>query len=151
MQHGIRVDTIIRGVAPAHRVDASREVAHLMQDVVELQHHRQRSALQETLRNLRIPYQLVGVQRGITVSPPALVVHIGRETHAPRRIQVQRTSIAELPGVKVARLLQQVTRVVVAARTVERHLIPVLAHAQLQTFRNAAGVGGVTFRRGIPL
>ena len=78
-------------------------------------------------------------------------MHIGRETHAPRRIQIQRTSIAELPGVKVARLLQQVTRVVVAARTVERHLIPVLAHAQLQTFRNAAGVGGVTLRRGIPL
>ena len=45
MQHGVAVDAVILDVAALRCVDGSAEVALVVENVVELQHHRQRLAL----------------------------------------------------------------------------------------------------------
>ena len=101
MQHRIAGDTIIRGVTTAHRIDSTREIALLMQDIVELQRNSQRFALQETLCYLHIPDQLIGVHRCVVISPTTCLVDIRGDAGAPWRIDIHAATIREMPCIEI--------------------------------------------------
>ena len=89
MQHDITVYGVVFGVAPAHCVYRAAERTLVVQHVVELQHDRQRLAFQERMAHLRIPHQLVGVQRIVVVSPARVHVQVGSKACAPRRVYIE--------------------------------------------------------------
>ena len=76
MKHSITVDAVVRGITTAHCIDHSREIALLMENIIELQGNSQRLTLQETLSHLHIPDQFIGIHRCIIVSPTTLLVDI---------------------------------------------------------------------------
>ena len=68
MQHRIAVDGIILGIRTGCSRDGTREGALLTKDIVELEHDGQWLALQETLRELRIPYKLIRIHTAVVIS-----------------------------------------------------------------------------------
>ena len=68
MEHCIAVDGIILRIRTGCSRDGTREGALLTKYIVELEHHGQRLALQETLRELRIPYKLIRVHAAVIIS-----------------------------------------------------------------------------------
>ena len=68
MKHRIAVDGIILGIRTGCGRNGTREGALLTKNIVELEHNGQWLALQETLRELRIPYKLIGVHAAIVIS-----------------------------------------------------------------------------------
>lgn len=71
MKHRIAVDGIILRIRTGCSGNGTRESALLTKDIVELKHNGQWLALQETLRELRIPYKLIGVHAAIIISTAA--------------------------------------------------------------------------------
>ena len=84
MKHRIRRDGVHLTVCPAIGIDVTGECGLLVQDVIPLQHNRQLLTTQETVRQLSIPYQFVGIQRGIAITPATEHVDICRKVSAPR-------------------------------------------------------------------
>ena len=146
VEQGVGVDAVILRVAALHGVDGAAVVALLVEDVVQLQADGEWLALEKALRDLCIPDELVGVHRAVGIAPSALVVQIGGEARTPRSIDVEAATVGELPCVEVVLRLQQVLRVHVVERTIERHLYPVLSPAALQTLHDARGACGVLLR-----
>ena len=68
MKHRIAVDGIILRIRTGCSRNGTRESALLTKDIVELEHDGQWLALQETLRELRIPYILIGVHAAVIIS-----------------------------------------------------------------------------------
>ena len=68
MEHRIAVDGIILRIRTGCSRNGTRESALLTKDIVELEHDGQWLALQETLRELRIPYKLIGVHAAVIIS-----------------------------------------------------------------------------------
>ena len=68
MQHRIAVDGIILGIRTGCSRDGTREGALLAKDIVELKHDGQWLALQETLRELSIPYILISIHAAVIIS-----------------------------------------------------------------------------------
>ncbi len=58
-----------------------------MQNVIELQRECQRLTLEEALRNLCIPDELVGVHRSIAETTTAVHTHVGSNLCTPRHSQ----------------------------------------------------------------
>ena len=112
-----------------------------MEDIVELQRDGEGLALEEALRQLGIPDELVGVHRGIVVATTALHVHIGGEGGTPGGSDAYHTAIGELPRVEVVVLLQVVTRTGIADRTVELDLEPLIAVAGCEALIEGERVG----------
>ncbi len=79
MENGIRGNGVNLLVTPAVSIDGTTEVGLLVQDIIPLQHHGEGLAAQETIAQLRIPNQFVGVQRSIGIAALAIYVEIGRE------------------------------------------------------------------------
>ena len=71
MQHRIAVDGIILGIRTGCSRDGTREGALLTKDIVELEHDGQWLALQETLRELRIPYKLIRIHAAVAITAAA--------------------------------------------------------------------------------
>ena len=78
VQHGVAVDAVVFGVAALHGINGSAEVALVVQDVVELQRQREVALFEQTLRQLHVPHQLVGVHGLIVVATAAVLVQVGR-------------------------------------------------------------------------
>ena len=68
VKHSIRVDGIVPRVTAGVFVYLTREVALLMQDVVELERDNEFSLWQQFLRNLSVPYKLIRVKRCIGIA-----------------------------------------------------------------------------------
>ena len=68
MKHRIAVDGIILRIRTGCSRNGTREGALLTKKIVELKHDGQWLALQETLRELSIPYILIGVHAAIIIS-----------------------------------------------------------------------------------
>ena len=71
MQHRIAVDGIILRIRTGCSRNGTREGALLAEDIVELQHDGKRLALQETLRELRIPYKLIRIHAAVAITAAA--------------------------------------------------------------------------------
>lgn len=71
MQHRIAVDSIILRIRAGCSRNGSREGALLAENIVELQHDGKRLALQETLRELRIPYKLIRIYAAVAITAAA--------------------------------------------------------------------------------
>ena len=76
VQHGVRVDAVIPCITTTGSTYPTFIVALLSQQVVEVQRHNQRLALQEGLGYLTVPYQFVGVRRRIVITPSATLMQI---------------------------------------------------------------------------
>ena len=63
MEHAVTRDGVVLRIRAAHRADRADERGLLLEDIIELQRDCERLALEETLRNLRIPDELVGIHR----------------------------------------------------------------------------------------
>ena len=87
-----------------------------------MQHHRELLATQESLGELGIPQQFVGVHRLIGVTAFAEHVEIGGQFHAPIKADVRVTTILEVPGRQVVRGLQAVLGAGIGCTTVEREV-----------------------------
>jgi hypothetical protein len=72
-----------------------------MQEVIELEAYREGLTLKETLRNLGIPDELVGISGSITESSTASHAYVGSELCTPRSIDGSIETIVEAPGVQV--------------------------------------------------
>ena len=68
VQHRIAVDGIILRIRTGCSRNGTREGALLTKDIVELEHDGQWLALQETLRELRIPYKLIRIHTAVVIS-----------------------------------------------------------------------------------
>ena len=71
MQHRIAVDGIILRIRTGCSRNGTRESALLAENIVELQHDGKRFALQETLRELRIPYKLICIHAAVAITAAA--------------------------------------------------------------------------------
>ena len=71
VQHRIAVDGIILRIRTGCSRNGTREGALLAEDIVELQHDGKRLALQETLRELRIPYKLIRIHAAVAITAAA--------------------------------------------------------------------------------
>ena len=56
----------------------------LLQNIVPLEHECELLASQEAMRQLGIPYHLVGVERLVGIATLAIHVQVGAEVAAPR-------------------------------------------------------------------
>ena len=129
MQHRIAVDGIILRIRPGCSRDGTREGALLAEDIVELKHDGQWLALQEALRELRIPYKLIGVHTAVIISTATADRETGVQAGSPRSGKRHAWTIRELPGLEVAGRLKLVLCLIVSKRTIERELCPVVAIA----------------------
>ena len=68
MEHRIAVDGIILRIRTGCSRNGTRESALLTKDIVELKHDGQWLALQETLRELRIPYKLIRIHAAVAIT-----------------------------------------------------------------------------------
>ena len=71
MKHRIAVDGIILRIRTGCSRNGTREGALLTKDIVELEHNGQWLALQETLRELRIPYKLIRIHAAVAITAAA--------------------------------------------------------------------------------
>ena len=71
VQHRIAVDSIILRIRAGCSRNGTREGALLAENIVELQHDGKRLALQETLRELRIPYKLIRIHAAVAITAAA--------------------------------------------------------------------------------
>ena len=71
VQHRIAVDGIILRIRTGCSRNGTREGALLAEDIVELQHDGKRLALQEALRELRIPYKLIRIHAAVAITAAA--------------------------------------------------------------------------------
>lgn len=71
VQHRIAVDGIILRIRTGCSRNGTREGALLAENIVELQHDGKRLALQETLRELRIPYKLICIHAAVAITAAA--------------------------------------------------------------------------------
>ena len=71
MKHHIAVDGIILRIRTGCSRNGTREGALLAENIVELQHDGKRLALQETLRELRIPYKLIRIHAAVAITAAA--------------------------------------------------------------------------------
>ena len=71
MEHRIAVDGIILRIRTGCSRNGTREGALLAENIVELQHDGQWLALQETLRELRIPYKLIRIHAAVAITAAA--------------------------------------------------------------------------------
>ena len=119
MQHGIAVDAIILGVGALIGVDRTREVALLAQQIIELDAHTKRTAFKEALRKLSIPHQFVGVKRTVGISATTVLVQVGGELHAPRKGEIECSTVCKLPSVEVVLQLKLIFGMGVSKRSIE--------------------------------
>ena len=71
VQHRIAVDGIILRIRTGCSRNGTREGALLAENIIELQHDGKRLALQETLRELRIPYKLIRIHAAVAITAAA--------------------------------------------------------------------------------
>ena len=71
VQHRIAVDGIILRIRTGCSRNGTGEGALLAENIVELQHDGKRLALQETLRELRIPYKLIRIHAAVAITAAA--------------------------------------------------------------------------------
>ena len=71
VQHRIAVDGVILRIRAGCSRNGTRESALLAENIVELQHDGKRLALQETLRELRIPYKLIRIHAAVAITAAA--------------------------------------------------------------------------------
>ena len=71
VQHRIAVDGIILRIRTGCSRNGTREGALLAENIVELQHDGKRLALQEPLRELRIPYKLICIHAAVAITATA--------------------------------------------------------------------------------
>ena len=71
VQHRIAVDGVILRIRAGCSRNGTREGALLAENIVELQHDGKRLALQETLRELRIPYKLIRIHAAVAITAAA--------------------------------------------------------------------------------
>ena len=71
VQHRIAVDGIILRIRTGCSRNGTGESALLAENIVELQHDGKRLALQETLRELRIPYKLIRIHAAVAITAAA--------------------------------------------------------------------------------
>ena len=108
MEHTVARDGVVLRIRAAHRADRADERGLLLEDIIELQRDSERLALEETLRDLCIPDEFVGIHRRVVVASPALHVDVRGEGRAPWRRDTQHRTISELPRVEVVLRLQVV-------------------------------------------
>ena len=146
MQHGITRDGVDFLVAPAVGIDGAREGGLLAQDVVPLQHDSQRFATQETVRQLHVPYHLIGVQRLVAIAALAVHVEVGTQVGAPWEGYLSVAAIGEVPRRQVVRGLQTVLCAGIRGALVQRDAEPRVAIAERYLGRQVVGVCHVAVR-----
>ena len=143
MEHGVRVDAVVASVTSPVGIHPTFVVALLIKKVIEVEGHNKRLALEESLRNLTVPYQLVGVRRRVVIASATVLVQIGRDFEALGQTQHHLSAVAEPPSVKICRWLQFVTRMLVVHIAVNRHLQPVVTETEVQALVQVRGARGV--------
>ena len=101
VKHSVRSDSVDFLVAPTVGVDGTTEVRLFVENVVPLEHHGEFLALEETLRELGIPQQLVGVERRIAIAALAVHVHVGREVGTPGEGDLRVATVVEVPRFQI--------------------------------------------------
>ena len=130
MDHGIGCDGIHLAVGPSVGTHRAREVRLLVEDIIPLQHNGEFLSLEETLRKLCVPNELIGVECLVTVSPLAEHVEVGGEVGAPREGNPSISAIREVPCGEVARCLQFVLSMGVSGIAVEGEVEPTVAETK---------------------
>lgn len=75
-EHGVAVDAVCLGIAAAVGIGCTVDIALLLEDVEHLERNGKRFATQETMTNLHVPNQFVGVERGVGISSSAMVEYL---------------------------------------------------------------------------
>ena len=146
MEHGIGVDAVVARLTTAVGIDPTTEVRLLTQEVVEVKGNDERFVAKETFRHLAVPYQLVGVLRGVVVASAGVHVHVGGDLEVERQSQKHLSAVVELPGIDIGTGLQFIARVLVVAPAIEHHLKPIVTEAGCQSLRQVGGARIVLLR-----
>ena len=143
MQHGVRVNAVEAGIATTSGVYPTLVVALLSQQIVEVKGHDERLILEERLGYLTIPYQLVGVHRGIVIATTTALVQVHTQLEVERQAHQELSTVVKLPGIEVGCGLQLVAGVLVVELAIERHLDPIVTVAHGDALVQVSGTGGV--------
>lgn len=141
MQHGVRVNAVEAGIATTSGVYPSLVVALLPQQIVEVKGHDERLILEERLGYLTIPYQLVGVHRGIVIATTTALVQVHAQLEVERQAHQELSTVVKLPGIEVGCGLQLVAGVLVVELAIERHLDPIVTVAHGDALVQVSGTG----------
>ena len=77
MEHCVAGDGIHLTVGPTVSRYVTGEVRLLVQDIIPLQHHSKLLPFQESMRELHVPYKLIGVQRLVVITSFTEHIDIG--------------------------------------------------------------------------
>ena len=130
MKHGIGSNGVNLRVTPSVGVHCTGEVGLLVQDVIPLQHDGERLAAQETVAQLCIPNEFVGIQRLVAVASFAEHMGIGREIATPRECDSGIAAIGEIPGCQVVGSLKTVLSMCIGSSSVKREIEPLVAETE---------------------
>ena len=130
MEHGIGCDGVHLAVGPSVGTHRAREVRLLIEDVIPLQHDGEFLSLEETLRKLCVPDELIGIECLVAISPLAEHVEVGGEVGAPREGNPCISAIREVPCGEVARCLQFVLRMGIGGIAIEGEVEPTVAETK---------------------
>ena len=97
MDHGIGGDGVHLAVGPSVGTHRAREVGLFVEDVIPLQHDGEFLSLEETLRELCVPDELIGIECLVAVSPLAEHMEVGRQVGAPWEGNSCVASVREIP------------------------------------------------------
>ena len=111
MNHGIRSDSVHFAIGPPVSVYGAGEVRLLVQNVVPLQHDGEGLATQETVRNLGVPKQFVGVECRVTVTSLTVHMDVGGKVGTPWEGDSGVGTILVVPRGEIVGGLQTVVRV----------------------------------------
>ena len=140
VKHAIAVHTVVLVYGTTAGGQRTGDVALLLQDVVHLEAE-SGIPLQERLRQLGVPDQLVTVHAGIRIATAALIAQVGGQAHAPGHIHGRTGSVGEGIGLLVVRWCQLVLFNRIGERTVQSEFKPVVPISSVQAFVRSQ-VGG---------
>ena len=130
MEHGIGCDGVHLAVGPSVGTHRAREVRLLVEDVIPLQHDGEFLSLEETLRKLCVPDELIGIECLVAISPLAEHVEVSGEVGAPWEGNPCISAIREVPCREVARCLQFVLSMGISGIAVEGEVEPTVAETE---------------------
>lgn len=102
----------------------------MVQDVIPLQHNGERLATQETMRDLGIPKQFIGVECLVTVASLAVHMDVGGKVGAPREGDPGVGTVEMVPGSEVVGSLQTVVRPCIGGVVVSRDIEPFVSETE---------------------
>lgn len=132
-------------VGSCSRADVSIHLIALIQYVIGPHCDSEVAFRKQSLADLEIPNQFIGIHGGLGISSSAALVYFGLERHVPGEIHYSSYAIAESVCVKVAGTGVCASAVVIVNVSLSAYFEPIVAVADSQPLTNSGSSGTVLY------